>query len=62
MLFFQSLEIEEEPHVDERSVDDLLLFINGEDGGTLEKIFSRLLFCEVMFSPLQLFGWHIKIP
>lgn len=48
--------------MDERSVDDLLLYINGEDGGMLEKIFSRLLLCEVMFSPLQLLDWHIKIP
>ena len=29
---FQNVEVEEE-HVDERSVDDLLSFINGNDGG-----------------------------
>jgi S-phase kinase-associated protein 1 len=34
---FQNVELEEE-HVDERSVDDLLSFINGNDGGKL-KIF-----------------------
>lgn len=30
---FQNVEVEEE-HVDERSVDDLLSFINGNDRGT----------------------------
>lgn len=32
---FQNVEVEEE-HVDERSVDDLLSFINGNDGGKLK--------------------------
>jgi len=31
---FQNVEVEEE-HVDDRSVDDLLSFINGNDGGKL---------------------------
>lgn len=35
---FQNVEVEEE-RVDERSVDDLLSFINGEDGGNCEKCF-----------------------
>ena len=39
---FQNVEAEEE-HVDERSVDDLLPFINGNDGG---KAFLSLLFLE----------------
>ena len=32
VCMFQNVEVEEE-HVDERSVDDLLSFINGNDGG-----------------------------
>lgn len=39
---FQNVEVEEE-HVDERSVDDLLSFINGEDGGNLYECFHKIL-------------------
>lgn len=34
----------EEMHVDNRSVDDLLSFINGGDEGKLNFFFSRLFF------------------
>lgn len=43
---FQNVEVEEE-HVDERSVDDLLSFINGNDGGNLS--ISFLFFVYLMF-------------
>ena len=43
---FQNVEVEEE-HVDERSVDDLLSFINGADGG---KSFLLLFFFFFFFN------------
>ena len=39
---FQNVEVEEE-HVDERSVDDLLSFINGNDAGKLSIFFPLSL-------------------
>ena len=39
IYMLQNVEVEEE-RVDERSVEDLLTFINGGDGGTCEKCFS----------------------
>ena len=42
-LVFQNVEVEEE-RVDERSVDDLLSFINGEDGGVCGQWFYFILF------------------
>lgn len=36
IMYFQNVEVEEEQHVDERSVDDLLSFINGEDEGKIK--------------------------
>ena len=45
---FQNVEVEEE-HVDERSVDDLLSFINGNDGGKLNiLIFPFFVFTELI--------------
>lgn len=38
---FQNVEVDEE-RVDERSVDDLLSFINGADGGMCAKCFFVL--------------------
>lgn len=38
MCTVQNVEVEEE-HVDERSVEDLLTFINGGDGGICKKFF-----------------------
>ena len=39
---FQNVEVEEEQLVDERPVDELLSFING-DGGLLEKFYILFL-------------------
>jgi hypothetical protein len=49
---FQNVEVEEE-HVDERSVDDLLSFINGNDRGILSVsvlifLYFILLFCRLI--------------
>jgi hypothetical protein len=49
---FQNVEVEEE-HVDERSVDDLLSFINGNDRGILSVsvlifVYFILLFCRLI--------------
>lgn len=46
---FQNAEIEDE-HADERSVDDLLSFINGNDGGnlTISVVFCRNFINDVM--------------
>lgn len=38
VFVFQNIEVGEE-HVDERSVDDLLSFINGGEKGTYELLF-----------------------
>lgn len=42
-VFVQNIEVGEE-HVDERSVDDLLSFINGGEKGTYELLFLSYLF------------------
>lgn len=47
----QNIEVEEE-HVDNRSVDDLLQFINGDDGGMLK--FCSVIVCLHIFNFLSL--------
>lgn len=44
---FQNVEAEEE-HVDERSVDDLLSFINGNDAGKTKIFYSYCSACRLM--------------
>ncbi|MCE3050213.1 SKP1-like protein 21 [Datura stramonium] len=41
----KNVEVEEEQHVDERSVDDLLSFINGADEGKLETYLTSYIYC-----------------
>jgi len=53
---FQNVEAEEE-HVDERSVDDLLSFINGNDGGILS--ISVLIFVHFLFSFCRLIKLNV---
>lgn len=52
-LIFQNAEVEEEQLVDERSVDDLLSFINGGDAGVLEKFSCFILY--MLISVFKLF-------
>lgn len=42
IYIFQNVEVEEQQRVDERSVDDLLSFINGGDGGILMNFIDTL--------------------
>lgn len=51
----QNVEVEEE-HVDERSVDDLLSFINGGNGGIYEKYSSFLSASLTVFPMHQVFN------
>lgn len=42
IYIFQNVEVEEQQRVDERSVDDLLSFINGGDGGIFMNFIDTL--------------------
>jgi len=54
---FQNVEVEEE-HVDDRSVDDLLSFINGNDGGKLNILILLIfLFTSCILSITWLNGY-----
>lgn len=55
ILIFQNVEVEEE-HVDERSVDDLLSFINGGNGGIYKKHSSFLIASLTVFPRHQAFN------